>query len=435
VTAESESAGKKGFSGPFAPDAADFNRCVHCGLCLQHCPTYIELGLETESPRGRIHIIKAIAQGRIEATPNAIGHLDLCLQCRNCESVCPSGVPFGRIMEAARAEILNSKRAPFSWRVRAYLLRQLIPHRGRLAAIAFALRLAQRTGLWRLLEGLPTLGRRVAMAPVISGQPFDRWGVIARPQGEVKRRVALLAGCVMPFAYGRVHEATARVLARNGCEVLVPPGQTCCGALHAHSGDRRTAMALARCNIDAFLAADVDVVIVNAAGCGASMKEYGELLTGDPAYAEKAHAFSTLVKDVTEFLAGLPFQEPRAALEPRATVTYQDSCHLVHAQRIREAPRAILKAIPGLELLEMAHPDRCCGSAGIYNITQPQMSMQLLRGKLEEVAATGAQIIATANPGCMLQLEVGLRMSRLPGRVVHVVELLDEAYRAETGAL
>ncbi|MFQ5810830.1 MAG: (Fe-S)-binding protein, partial [Armatimonadota bacterium] len=238
---------------------------------------------------------------------------------------------------------------------------------------------------------------------------------------------ALLTGCIMPLAFGRVHEASVRVLARNGCEVIAPPEQACCGALHAHNGDRPTAIALARRNIDAFLNASVDVIVVNSAGCGSAMKEYGELLDADPGYAEKAHRFSTMVKDIHEFLVELPFQPPVGRID--AEVTYQDPCHRAHAQRISRAPREILAAIPGLRLVEMEHADRCCGSAGVYSLTQAEMSLRLLDDKIRDLAATGATVIATANPGCMTQLEAGLRRHRLPGRVLHVVELLDEAYR------
>ncbi|MBI1885876.1 MAG: 4Fe-4S dicluster domain-containing protein [Chloroflexi bacterium] len=425
-------AGGKGFSGPYAPAEADLSRCVHCGLCLQHCPTYTALNLETESPRGRLYIIKAIAQGRIEPTPAAVGHLDLCLQCRNCEAVCPSGVPFGRIMEGARAEILANRKAPLSWRLRAFLLRQLIPHPGRLEAASLLLRLYQRSGLRWLVERLfpPPLRDLSLLAPRLTGRTFRRTGVLAQPEGPPRHRVALLTGCVMPLVYGRVHDATARVLARNGCEVLAPPRQTCCGALFAHNGDRPTAERLARRNVDSFLAAELDAVVVNAAGCGAAMKEYGELLAGDPEYAKKAERLAAMVKDITEFLAELPLAAPQGRLE--AEVTYQDSCHLAHAQRVTKPPRALLAAVPGLRLVEMEHADRCCGSAGVYNLTNREMSLRLLDDKMRDIGATGAAVIATANPGCMLQLEAGLRRHRLPGRVVHVVELLDEAYQRET---
>jgi glycolate oxidase iron-sulfur subunit len=425
---------KPTFSGPFAPSDIDLSRCVHCGLCLQHCPTYTETGLETESPRGRLYLIKAIAEERIEATPTAVGHLDLCLQCRNCEATCPSGVPYGRIMEGARAELL-SNRPPLAWRLRALFLSEVIARPRRMATFATLLRLYRASGLRWLAERAPFLRERVILAPTISGPTFRGRGVLARPQsktrgGQVGRpsaqRVALLIGCIMPHAYGRVHEATVRVLAHNGFEVVAPPGQACCGALHAHNGDRPTARDLARRNIDAFLEAQVDTIAVNSAGCGSAMKEYGELLSDDPDYAEKAERLAVMVKDVTELLAELPLERPSNRVE--ADVTYQDSCHLAHAQRITSAPRELLAAIPGLRLVEMARPDRCCGSAGVYSLAHREMSLDLLDGKMREIAATGAGVIATANPGCMAQLEAGLRRHRLPGRVVHVVELLDEAY-------
>ena len=233
----------------------------------------------------------------------------------------------------------------------------------------------------------------------------------------------------MPLLYPRAHEATVRVLARHGFSVVVPPDQRCCGALNLHAGDRRTARELARRNIDAFLAAGVEAVIVNSAGCGSTLKEYGELLEPDPAYAEKARRFSAMVQDVTEFLAALPLQPPRSAVPQQ--VTYQDSCHLVHAQGVSSPPRELLRAIPGLELVEMEAPDRCCGSAGVYSFAQREMSLRLLDDKMRDVAATDASVIATANPGCIMQLEAGLRRHGLSGRVVHVIELLDEAYRAE----
>ena len=417
----------KPFSGPFAPTEADLSRCVHCGLCLQHCPTYTETGLETESPRGRLYLIRAMSEGRIEPTAAAVEHLDLCLQCRNCEAVCPSGVPYGRIMEGARAEILAGEKAPRSWRLRAAFVRSVIARPGRMGALATLLRLYRASGLRWLAERTPYLRDRVLLAPTVSGASFRRRGVLARPEGEVRGRVALLTGCIMPHAFGRVHEATLRVLARNGFDVVAPEDQACCGALSAHSGDRVTARSLARRNLDVFLEAKVEAIVVNSAGCGSTMKEYGELLAGDSEYVEKAARLAGLVRDVSELLADLPLQPPAGRVE--AKVTYQDSCHLAHAQGISDAPRALLRAIPGLDLVEMAQPARCCGSAGIYSLTQTEMSLALLDGKMADVGSTGAEIIATSNPGCMSHLEAGLRRTGRRGRVVHVVELLDEAYR------
>jgi glycolate oxidase iron-sulfur subunit len=403
---------------------ADLSKCVHCGLCLQHCPTYVETGLETESPRGRLYLMRALAEGRIEPTPNVIGHLDQCLQCRNCEAVCPSGVPYGQIMEHTRATLLESESTPLAWRLRSLFLREVIAKPSRLRLLASGLRLYQRTGLRSLAERTPVLRDRAALAPTIGRRPFTKTGLLARPEGAPVRRVGFLTGCIMPLAYGRVHRATIRVLALNGCEVIAPPSQVCCGALHAHNGDRRTARQLARRNIEAFLAAEVDAIVVNSAGCGAAMKEYGELLPGD----STAQRFSTLVKDVHEFLLDLPLKPPGGPME--MDVTVQDSCHLAHAQRLARAPRDVLSVIPGLRIADMRHPDRCCGSAGVYSLTQPQMSLQLLDSKIGEVRATGVRVIATANPGCIAQLEAGLRRHRIQGRVAHVMELLDEAYQA-----
>ncbi len=425
-----------------APSLQDMGRCVRCGYCLCECPTYLALGLETESPRGRLHLIRALSEERLPPSPRLLAHLDLCLQCRACETACPSGVPFGRIMERSRALVLQQpKAAPRSWRLRTYLASRLLPHPRRLRFLARLLRLYQSLGLQRLVRSTRLLklfpGHLYDMEQVLPPLPAR----VLTPAPEIApareadppHRVALLSGCLTPILYPNLHEATVRVLARNGCRVLVPPEQGCCGALHVHAGDLETARRLARKNIDVFLPLGVEAILVNAAGCGSTMKEYGELLKDDPDYAEKAALFSALVKDISEFLVSLPFDPQMGAVEER--VTYQDSCHLAHAQSITAQPRAILQAIPGLQFVEMAHPDRCCGSGGIYNLTQPEMSWRLLKERMQEVAETKARIVATANTGCMIQLEAGLRRYGPRGaQVAHVVELLDEAYRALDGA-
>jgi Fe-S oxidoreductase len=414
------------------PSEADIAQCVHCGFCLQQCPTYLQLGIETDSPRGRIHLIRAIADGSAPATSALAGHLDMCLQCRACETACPSGVPFGRIMESGRAMLVEEGKVPFAWRMRVALLRQLFPHPRRLAFLFGLLRLYQRSGLRRIARAtgvlrLLRLAEAESMLPDVPAKRFTMHDGDARrhPQpGEA--RAALLTGCVMPILYPRTHEATVRVLARNGIETVAPAAQRCCGALSLHAGDRRTARELARRNIDAFLAAGVGAVVVNSAGCGSTLKEYGELLAHDQDYAEKAHRFAAMVRDVSEYLAEKGIEPPSNALPYR--VTYQDSCHLVHAQKLRSAPRELLRAIPDIDLAEMETPDRCCGSAGVYSFAQREMSLRLLDDKMRDIASTGADVIATANPGCMMQLEAGLRRTKRPGRVVHVIELLDEAY-------
>ncbi len=418
-------------SRPFAPADGNLSQCVRCGLCLQHCPTYVETRLETQSPRGRLYLIQAISDGVIEPTPNALGHLDSCLQCRNCEAVCPSGVPFGRIMEQARSDAVESGAAPLSWRLRALFLREVIARPGRLRLFATALRASGRVGLLSVAQRLPFVGTSAALAPRMHGRPFTDTGLIARPQGAERARVAMLSGCIMPLAYGDVHRATARVLAHNGCAVSSPVAQGCCGALHAHNGDLETARALARRNIDAFLEEAPDAVVVNSAGCAAAMKEYGDLLAGDAKYRDRAQQMSALVRDVHEYLVGLPFDAPTETLD--LTVTYQDSCHLAHAQGISAAPRQVLNAIPGLRLVEMENPDRCCGAAGVYSFTQAEMSMRLLDEKMRDTQSTGADVIATANPGCLAQLEAGVRRTGSSTRVRHVIELLNRAYGRADG--
>jgi glycolate oxidase iron-sulfur subunit len=407
----------------------DIARCVHCGFCLQACPTYVELGMETDSPRGRIALIDAMASGRAAPTPALLGHLDLCLQCRACETACPSGVAFGRIMEEGRAMAVESGARPLSWALRIQAMRQVLPHPRRLRGIMATLRAYQRSPLQALLRRTgvlarisPDLDSAERSLPVVPDAPFT---APEQPSGLTKS-VAMLTGCVMPHLYPRTHDATVRVLNRLGYRVIFPEAQTCCGALSLHGGDRVFARELARRNIDAFLEANVEAVIVNSAGCGSTMKEYGHLLAADPAYADRARRCEAMTKDVLEFVAAHDLGVLGAV---EAAVTYQDSCHLVHGQKVAAAPRRVLAAIPGITLRELAAPDRCCGSAGLYNLVQRDMASRLLARKMDDVAATRAGVIATANPGCMMQLEAGVRQRGLNARVVHVIELLDEAMR------
>jgi Fe-S oxidoreductase len=371
--------------------------------------------------------MQALSDGIIEPRANVIGHLDMCLQCRNCEAVCPSGVPFGSIMEAARRDVLESPKAPASWKLRSLFLREVIAKPWRLELLSRALRVSEQTGLRVLAERLPLIGPRATLAPRFTSRPFKRSGLLAVPNGEVRARVALLTGCLMPLSFGGVHRATIRVLGRNGCVVFAPRDQVCCGALHAHNGDLVTARKLARRNVDAFEAAGMDTIIANSAGCGAAMKEYGELLADDSKYRARAERLAASVKDISEFLVSLPLVRPRGMVS--ASVTYQDSCHLAHAQRITASPRQILTAIPGVTLVEMRRPDRCCGSAGVYSLTQPEMSLSLLKAKMGDISATNAAYIATSNPGCIAQLDAGVRMTGLDARALHVIELLDRSYR------
>jgi len=410
------------------PSAADLAQCVHCGLCLQNCPTYLLTGYEAESPRGRIHLMQALNDGRVQATASYKQHLDRCLVCRNCETVCPSGVPFGRIMEAGRAQLYARARLGLGERLfRRLAFRELLPHQARLRALFGLLLIYQRSGLQRLvhasglLDWLPPAVRDAERLLPRLAAPFVPRQEVYPAIGPRRYRVGLFMGCVMPLVYGPVHAATLRVLRHNGCEVHIPRNQACCGALNVHGGERQVAGQLACQNAQAFVGRGLDAVIVNSAGCGSTMKEYAEL-GADPAVAELA----ALTRDVNEFLASIELVPPRRPVRKR--VTLQESCHLVHAQRISAAPRQLLGRIPGLEVVEMAHPERCCGSAGLYMLTQPALATRLLEAKMDEMAATGAGNIVTANPGCMMQLERGLRRAGRPGTVTHLVELLDESY-------
>lgn len=424
------------FVGPDIPSQEDLRNCIHCGFCLPTCPTYVVTGHELESPRGRLHLIDAVREGRIEATDRVLGHLDLCLQCRACETACPSAVPYGRIMEDARASIMANEpdQQPPTWRARSLMLRNVIAKPGVLRALLIPARIYSRTGLQSfvrrtLAPRLPaTLARLESLMPDLSRAPFRRRGNIARPRG-ASARVALLAGCVHGEFFPQTHVATIRSLAAVGAEVVAPPEQGCCGALHSHAGDAEAARDLARNNIAAFEAAGVDAVIVNAAGCGAAMKEYDHLLRNDPEWAGRAERFARQVKDVTEFVAdrieSSDIASKLGALD--VDVTLQDSCHLAHAQGVRDAPRAILDAIPGLRLKEMQTPDRCCGSAGIYSAVQSEMSATVLEAKMADIAATEAGVICTANPGCTMQIQAGVRRDGMDAEVQHVIELLDES--------
>ena len=414
------------------PQQVDLDRCVHCGLCLNACPTYRELHLEMDSPRGRIYQMVQVSTGAAPISDSYIEHIELCLACRGCETACPSGVQYGRLVEAARAEIENKRDWPWRSRVlRNLVFRRLLPSRFNLQVTGSVLYLYQASGLKKLVRTLGLLPARLSeiesLSPEIETPFFYRYyGKVLPPEGKQKYRVALLGGCIANLSFARLNEATVRVLRKNGCEVSIPASQTCCGALHVHAGIREEARKLARRNIDALLDGNYDAIITNAAGCGSTLKEYHELLEHDRDYAEKGRRFSDLVKDINEFLDSIELNPDLGELA--VNVTYQDSCHLAHGQKIRSAPRRLLNAIPGLKLREMALSDVCCGSAGIYNVLHTGMSLALLEKKMASVNDTRAEVIATANPGCMLQLEAGVRKFGNGQRVAHVVELVDEAY-------
>lgn len=393
-----------------------------------------------DSPRGRIYQMNQVASGA-PITESYIQHLDLCLACRGCETACPSGVPYGRLIEDAREQIRAQETPSRLTRlVRSVVFQKLLPSRTNLQIAGALLYLYQGSGLQRLvrltgvLKLFGNLSNLEALTPNAEAPFFySKIGKTFPALGERRYRVGFLAGCIANVAFARLNEATVRVLQRNGCEVVIPAAQNCCGALHLHSGLAEQARTLARTNIDVFLAEDFDALITNAAGCGSTLKEYDHLLHSDPDYRDRALQFKEKMKDITEFLAGIELNPAMAPVD--AIATYQDSCHLAHGQKIRAAPRKLLKAIPGLRFREMPMADLCCGSAGIYNVVQNEMADRILQRKMELAATTKASLIVTANPGCMLQLAAGARLHGSGQRVAHVVEVLDEAYKAYDAGL
>jgi glycolate oxidase iron-sulfur subunit len=425
------------FHGADKPEYADYARCVHCGLCLNHCPTYRLWGLEADSPRGRIRQMVLADQGRLPLGDSFVEHIDRCLDCRACETACPSGVEYGKLVEAARAQIEQNYRRPFFSRMaRSLVYRNLLPHPRRLAAAARLAGIYQRSGLQTIarrlgLLRLMGLADRERLLPVVDRSFFfSQIGKTFPPQGTRRARVALFAGCIAQVSFTALHEATIRVLTANGCEVVVPQGQLCCGALAAHAGVRDVARELARTNLEVFLREPFDAIVTNAAGCGSTLKEYEDLFpAGDPAH-ERAQAFRAKMRDVTEFLDEIGLVSSLG--EVRTRVTYQDSCHLLHGQKIREAPRRLICAVPGVEFVEMRLADNCCGSAGDYNVKQTHTSLELLADKMMCAKETRAEMIVTANPGCLLQMRAGAEIHATGQQVLHVIELLDRSVAAAT---
>jgi glycolate oxidase iron-sulfur subunit len=415
-----------------APAYEDYTRCVHCGLCLNHCPTYRLWQLEADSPRGRIRQMILVNEGQLPMSSVFVEHIDKCLDCRACETACPSGVEYGKLVEYARAKIENEYERPWPTRMmRKFVFQKLLPFPARMASAAKLLRFYQRSGLQRAARGtgllrLFGLAKRESLLPKIDDEFFfDKLGRTFPAAGERRARVAFFAGCIANVTFSKLNEATIRVLTANGCEVVVPDKQFCCGALAEHAGVRETARELARRNLAAFEKGEFDAILTNAAGCGSTMKEHVRLFAPEEPECAKAATFAAKVRDVTEFLAELGLSAKLRQLAVR--VTYQDSCHLLHGQKVREAPRQLLKSIPGLDFVELPYSDICCGSAGIYNVTQTDASLELLGEKMKNAKGTGARLIATANPGCLLQLRAGVEFHKTGQEVLHVVEVLDRA--------
>ena len=415
--------------------------CVHCGFCLPACPTYASWGNEMDSPRGRIDLMKGVHDGVIELDSSVVAHIDACLGCMACVTACPSGVRYDLLIESTRATIeAQTSRAPLD-RVFRALMFALMPYPERLRLLAIPLIAYAKSGLQGvvrrsgILAGLPPrVAQLDALLPPLTFADLRRnvAAFTAAGNGNARAKVGLVAGCVQRAFFPNVNAATVRVLSAEGCDVSVPEGQGCCGALSLHSGRLDEAKRFARALIERFETTLVETIVINAAGCGSTLKEYGDLLASEPAYAERARAFSARVRDVNEFLVALEPQAERGRIDQR--VAYHDACHLAHAQRVREAPRALLQSIPGLELLEIPHGEMCCGSAGTYNLFQPASAHEIGERKADDVASVAPDILASANPGCTIQIQSILRERGASLPAAHPIELLDRAIRANSSS-
>jgi glycolate oxidase iron-sulfur subunit len=420
------------FDAHHPPSKEIIDTCVHCGFCLPVCPTYVLWNEEMDSPRGRIYLIKLANEGKAAINPQWVSHFDTCLGCMACMTACPSGVDYGKLIEATRAQIERKHERSASEKVYRRFIFSLFTRPDRLKKLRLPLLAYQNSGMQALLRNTRLLKlfpkKLQTMEALLPRLPAgEATASVTSAQGAKRRRVGLLLGCVQREFFPQVNAATARVLAAEGCEVVAPPEQPCCGALLVHAGEEAAAIALARQTIEAFERADVDTIITNAAGCGSNLKEYGHLLRDDPEYAERAKEFATKCKDVTELLAEL---EPRAQRHPLALrVAYHDSCHLQHAQGVRLQPRALLQRIPGLQLAEIPEPAICCGSAGIYNLVQPDAANALGDRKAQLITPLNADVVATGNPGCLLQLQSSLARTGRKTPVVHTIQLLDASLR------
>ncbi len=430
----------RGFDAHHPPDPAEIAECVHCGFCLATCPTYALWSEEMDSPRGRIYQMQMVSQGRAALTPTLVGHMDACLGCMACVTACPSGVKYDHLIEATRAQI--ERNYPRSWADRAFrrMIFALFPHPARLRALTWLLYRYQQFGLRSfvrrrgLLRALPERLRNMeALLPPLTPATLKMSipaSIPPAPDAPARGRVGLLLGCVQRVFYGDVNAATARVLAAEGFEVVAPPMQGCCGALSLHAGEEAAALNHARRLIDAFADADVETIVINAAGCGSVLKDYARLLRDDPVYAEKAQAFAAKCQDISEVLAAITPHAPRHPLPLR--VAYHDACHLQHAQGVRSAPREVLRAIPELTISEIPESAVCCGSAGIYNLVQPGPARELGDRKAQHILKTGAEAIVSSNPGCLLQISNALERAGHPLPVLHLAQIVDASQRGVT---
>ncbi len=422
------------------PDPKLLDACVHCGFCLSTCPSYRVIGKETDSPRGRIYLMDAISEGEAPLSAAAAQHFDSCLGCLACVTTCPSGVQYDKLIAATRPQVERNHPRPLAERLLRQLIFSLFPYPDRLRLLLRPLGLYQKSGLQSLVRSLgilpklaPQLAAMEALLPPISPQAFhDTLPTLIPAQGEKRYRVGMLLGCVQRLFNPAVNEATVRVLTANGCEVVIPPSQGCCGALSHHQGQEEQSQTLARQMIDCFANADVDAIIINASGCGHTLKEYGQILQDDPDYAERAQALAATVKDVQEFLAQVGLTAPLSAIQSEPlTVVYQDACHMIHGQKISLQPRQLLRKIPGVQLREPIDAVLCCGSAGVYNILQPEVAAELGQQKVQNLLQTGATVIASANIGCYTQISRHLHLQGQTVPVLHPMQLLDCAIRGQ----
>ncbi|MBJ7900010.1 MAG: 4Fe-4S dicluster domain-containing protein [Cyanobacteria bacterium RI_101] len=428
-----------GFDSARPPAPQLIDSCVHCGFCLSTCPSYRVIAQETDSPRGRIYLMNAINQGEAALEPTTSQHFDTCLGCLACVSACPSGVQYDRLIAATRPQVERNVPRPLGDRLLRTLIFRLFPYPERLGLLLPFFWLYQNSGLETAVKktGLfnkvfPRLGAMAEILPRVPPQAPKALPERIPPQGERRYRVGMILGCVQRLFFDDVNSATARVLTANGCEVFIPPQQGCCAALPAHQGQTEQAQALARQMIDSFEPLDLDYVIINAAGCGHTLKEYGEILADDPLYREKAEAFAAKVRDIHEFLGEAGLTAPLAPImEEPVTVVYQDACHLLHGQKISLQPRQLLRQIPGVALKEPLDAALCCGSAGIYNLLQPEVAAELGQQKVKNLLQTGAAIIASPNPGCSLQIQKYLQAQGQDVILKHPIQLLDLALRGE----
>jgi glycolate oxidase iron-sulfur subunit len=426
------------FDAHHPPDPKLIDACVHCGFCLATCPSYRVIGKETDSPRGRIYLMDAINQGDAPLSEASVQHFDSCLGCLACVTTCPSGVQYDQLIAATRPQVERNYPRNLGDRLFRKLIFSLFPYPERLRALLLPLMVYQKLGIPELVRatGLlkrfsPRLAAMETLLPTVTLQSFqDNLPLVVPSQGEKRYRVGMILGCVQRLFFSDVNEATARVLSANGCEVVIPKSQGCCAALPQHQGQEAQAQALARQMIDSFEHTDVDAIIINAAGCGHTLKEYGHILQSDPEYRDKAQAFAAKVKDVQEFLSSVGLTAPLSPLQAEPlTIVYQDACHLLHGQKISLQPRQLLRQIPGVTLREPIDAALCCGSAGVYNMLEPEVAEELGQQKVSNLLNTGARLIASSNPGCSLQILKHLQLQEKSIPVIHPIRLLDYSIR------